>query len=58
MNQLFPFVEEAFRAGSTQAILRLLDELANQPGDKSDQFGLPANWEYVLKRLLGAVLAR
>lgn len=58
MNQLFPFVEEAFRAGSTQAILRLLDELANQPGDKSDQFGLSANWEYVLKRLLGAVLAR
>jgi hypothetical protein len=29
-----------------------------EPGEKSEVLGLPANWEYALKRLLGALLAR
>lgn len=35
-----------------------MTELVNNPGEKSEIFGLAANYEYVLKRLLGAVLAR
>lgn len=35
-----------------------MTELANNPGEKSEVFGLAVNYEYVLKRLLGAVLAR
>ena len=35
-----------------------MTELTDNPGEKSEVFGLAANYEYVLKRLLGAVLAR
>jgi hypothetical protein len=58
MNQLYPFVEKAFRSGSEQAVLRLLAELATAPGEKSEHLGLPSNYDYVLKRLLGAILSK
>jgi len=38
--------------------LKLVTDLSNNPGETVEAFGLPANVEYVLKRLLGALLAR
>lgn len=43
MNELSTFVDEAFRNYSESALLRLLNQLEENPGEQSDLFGLPAN---------------
>jgi hypothetical protein len=43
---------------SEEAVLRLIGAASSNPGEKTETFECPANYEYILKRFIGACLAR
>lgn len=58
MNDLYPLIEKVINLCTKETVNNLIQELNQKTGDKSTDYGCGANVFYVLRRLLGAALAR